>query len=139
MIHLPIGMQHGLTTNLKSVAFTTDITPTLYYLLGRRPIARNPIFGRPLITTTGKEHDDYLQKSYLVVSSYGPVYGILGDEGRSLFIADAVNRTSYFFNLADDPKATRNRLTPPIQSDNERLIRDTVEAINRFYEVSGNR
>jgi hypothetical protein len=92
-----------------------------------------------LITTTEKEHDEYLQKSYLVVSSYGPVYGILGDEGRSLFIADAVNRTSYFFNLADDPKATRNRLTPPIQSDSEKLIRDSVESINKFYQVGDSR
>lgn len=139
LIHLPTGMQQGLTSDLKAVAFTTDITPTLYYLLGHRPIARNPIFGRPLIAVTEKELSEYVQKSYLVVSSYGPVYGILGDEGRSLFISDAVNRTSYFFNLADDPKATRNRLTPAIQSENERLIREQVESINRFYKVGENR
>jgi len=139
MIHLPVGMQRGLSSDLKAVAFTTDITPTLYYLLGRRPIARNPIIGRPLITATEKEHDEYLQKSYLLVSSYGPVYGILGDEGRSLFIADAVNRTSYFFNLADDPKATRNKLTAPIQSENEKLIREMIESINQFYNVGVDR
>jgi hypothetical protein len=139
LIHLPAGMQRGLTSDLKAVAFTTDITPTLYYLLGRRPIARNPMFGRPLITTTEKEHNNYLQKSYLVASSYGPVYGILSEEGRSLFIADAVNRTSYFFNLADDPKATRNKLTAPIQSENEKLIREMVESINQFYNVGEGR
>ena len=74
-----------------------------------------------------------MQQHYLVVSSYGPVYGVLGGDAQSLFIADAVNRKDYFFNLADDPKGARNRLTPAIQAENQRLIRDLVVSVNQFY------
>ena len=49
IIHLPAEMRKGLIWNTKNVAFTTDITPTIYYLLGHRPIERNPIFGKPLV------------------------------------------------------------------------------------------
>jgi arylsulfatase A-like enzyme len=133
IIHLPPAMLKGMVWNPKSVAFNTDITPTLYYLLGHRPIERNGIFGRPLITSTKEEQTEYLQKHHLVVSSYGPVYGVLGRDARSLFIADAVNRKDYFFNLADDPKGSRNRLTPANQAENQKLVRDLVVSVNQFY------
>jgi hypothetical protein len=133
IIRVPAELRKGHTWNSKSIAFTTDITPTLYYLLGHRPVERNQIFGRPLITATEKEQTDYLHKNYLVVSSYGPVYGVLGGDGRSLFIADAVNQKEYFFNLADDPNGARNRLTEGIRSENESLIRELIGSVNRFY------
>lgn len=135
IIHLPARMRKGLTFAPKSPAFTTDITPTLYYLLGHRPIDKNVIYGRPLLTSTEKEQVDYLQKSYLVVSSYGPVYGILSGDARSLFIADAVNQKDYFFDLLNDPKATRNQLTPAIQAENEKSIRELVVSVNKFYNL----
>lgn len=135
LVHLPPRLQKGSAWNPQSIAFTTDITPTLYYLLGHRPVSRNPMFGRPLITTTEKEQIDYLQKFYLVVSSYGPVYGILSGDARSLFIADAVNQKDYFFNLADDLKGMRNRLTADIQVENEKRIHDLVVSVNQFYNL----
>jgi hypothetical protein len=66
-------------------------------------------------------------------ASYGPVYGILGGDGQSLFIADAVNEKNYFFNLAEDPGGTRNRLTDAIRGENEKLIHDLVVSVNQFY------
>jgi hypothetical protein len=135
IIHLPVSMQKGLISKPKSIAFTTDITPTLYYLLGHRPIEHNPMYGRPLLTSTEKEQSDYLQNDYLVISSYGPVYGVLSGDARSLFIADAVNQKEYFFDLLNDPKATRNHLTPAIQAENEKLIREHVLSINQFYNL----
>lgn len=133
IMHVPAPLLKGMTWNPKLVSFTTDITPTLHYLLGHRPIERSEMFGRPLVTATEKEQTDYLQKSYLLVSSYGPVYAALDGDGRSLFIADAVNRKDYFFNLGDDPKGTRNRLTPAIQAEKQKLIHDLVVSVNRFY------
>src|SRR5262249_16299070 len=46
IIHLPQRLQRATTCAPNDVALSTDITPSLYYLLGHRPIAVNPLFGR---------------------------------------------------------------------------------------------
>lgn len=136
LIHLPSEMQQSLTWDAGQVSFLTDITPSLYYLLDNAPIIPNPIYGRPLFTATAEEQRPYKRDSYLIVSSYGAVYGILHDNGRSLFIADALNDKEYFYNLADDPKGTHNRMNANIRAQNEQLIRQNIEAINGFYQFT---
>jgi len=135
IVHLPPRLQSKVVSNPGHIAFSTDITPSLYYLLGHRPLAASPLFGRPLFTGSLREQTDYLRDAYLVASSYGPVYGILANNGRTLFIADGVNEKDYYFNLADDPRGTRNRVTPEIRAGNQRLIREHIEEINRFYNL----
>lgn len=136
IIHLPTELQKSMVWDAQRIAFSTDITPSLYYLLGHSPIINDPIYGRPLFTATEQEQKQYLRDSYLIVSSYGPVYGILRNNGRSLFIADALNDKDYFYNLADDPKGTRSRLNTTLRAENEQLIRQHIEAINRFYKFT---
>jgi arylsulfatase A-like enzyme len=136
IIHLPTELRKSMVWDDEQITFSTDITPSLYYLLGHAPIIASPIYGRPLFTTTAEEQKQYQQDSYLLVSSYGPVYGILGDKGRSLFIADALNDKEYFYNLADDPKGTRNRSTAALAARHEQLIRQHLEAINQFYKFT---
>ena len=133
IIHLPTKYQKSLYWNPQSIAFSNDITPSLYYMLGHRPIVRNEIFGKPLFTLTEKEQADYQQRPYMVASSYGPNYGILSDNGRNFFFSDAVNSKDYFFDLKDDPKGTRNLVTAELRAKNEKLIRHYIEAINNFY------
>jgi choline-sulfatase len=136
IIHLPTRYQKSLYWNPQSIAFSNDITPSLYYLLGHRPIVRNEIFGKPLFTLTEKEQADYEKRNYMVASSYGPSYGILSDNGHSFFISDATNSKDYFFNLKDDPQGTRNLITADLRARNEKLIRHYVEAINNFYHFN---
>jgi len=122
--------------NPQSIAFSNDLTPSLYYMLGHKPIVRSDIFGKPLFTVTEKEQADYQKRDYMVASSYGPSYGILSDNGRAFFISDATNGKDYFFNLKDDPQGTRNLVTSQLRAKNEKLIRQRVEAINNFYHFS---
>ena len=68
-----------------------------------------------------------------MTSSYCLLAYIPFTYGRSLFIADAVNQKNYFFNLADDPRGTRNRLSGTKRRENETLIHDLVVSVNRFY------
>jgi membrane-anchored protein YejM (alkaline phosphatase superfamily) len=136
IIHLPTELRQNVVWDDEQITFSTDITPSLYYLLGHAPIIPSPVYGRPLFTTTTAEQKQYRQDSYLLVSSYGPVYGILSDNGRSLFIADALNDKEYFYNLADDPKGTRNRSDAAISAKHEEIIRQHLEAINKFYKFT---
>ena len=133
IVHLPPQLRQHLVWNTQQAAFTTDITPSLYYLLGHRPILNNELFGRPIFTQTQPEQSEYLRSSYLIVSSYAPVYAVLGSNGKSLFIVDAVNRKNYFYDLAQDPLGTRNHVTIPLRNENEALIRREVGRIDNFY------
>jgi len=133
IVHLPPQMRQQVVWDTQQVAFNTDITPSLYYLLGHRPILNNELFGRPLFTETQEEQSQYLRSTYLLVSSYAPVYAVLGKNGKSLFIADAVNRRNYFYDLVQDPLGTRNHVTIPICNRNDALIRREVTRIDDFY------
>jgi hypothetical protein len=133
IIHLPSQMHEQLLWDEQQLAFTTDITPSLYYLLGHGPTVNNELFGRPLFTHTQQEQSEYLRPNYLIACSYAPVYGMLGNNGKTLFIVDAVNRKNYFLDLAKDPLGTRNYLTPRLRDDNEALIRHDLGLIDNLY------
>jgi hypothetical protein len=133
IIHVPPTLLKGKVWNTKEVAFSADVTPSLYYLLGHRPIVNNHVFGRPLFTETQKEQTDYLEENYLIGSSYGVVYGILSRKGRSLYITDVSNGKDMFYNIDDDPKCERNQVTDSIKAKNRELIYTYVSEINKFY------
>jgi arylsulfatase A-like enzyme len=133
IIHLPQAMQAGLSVDPRTLAFLTDITPTLYYVLGHRPIVRNELFGRPLFMEKPGEEAPYLRDSYLMASSYGPVYGLLKNQGHSLYVADGVNYKDYLFDLQDSLGMNR-RVSLPIREENEKTIHDGIVAIGHFYQ-----
>jgi hypothetical protein len=133
IVHLSEKMREQYVVDTKQPAFTTDITPSLFYLLGHKPILNNEVFGRPLFTQTALEAEAYKRSHYLVVCSYAPVYAILGAKAQSLFIVDAVHSKSYYYNLIDDPLGTRSHLSKPVLKENEALIRHDVGLIDDFY------
>lgn len=133
IVHLPASLRRDLVWDDRQVAFNTDITPSLYYLLGHRPIVNNEAFGRPLFTRTLPEQLAYKRSHYLIVSSYAPVYAMLDGNARSLFIVDAVNAKNYFYNLIDDPAGTHNHVTMQLQTENESLIRHEVDLVDAMY------
>jgi len=136
IVHLPESLRREVTWDEELVAFTSDLTPSLYYLLGHRPIVADPVLGRPLFTQTPGEAQQYSQDAYLVASSYGPNYGILRRNGRLLFIADGINFRDYFFDLSDAKAATSLTITATLRAEYYALIRERVQAINRFYRFS---
>jgi arylsulfatase A-like enzyme len=136
LIHLPQGLRNHLLWDTRNVAFSTDITPSLYYLLGHKPIAKNELTGRPLFTASQQEQTDYLRPSYLLASSYGAVYGILSNNGRSLYIADGVNYTDYFYDLERDPAGRTNLVNPAVKAEQQKLIFDGLERLNQAYKFS---
>jgi Sulfatase len=138
IIHLPPQLRKQAAYDPRSVVFSLDITPSLYYLLGQRPTTNRELFGRPLFTKLLQEQGSYEREHYLLASSYAPVYGILGGEGQSLFIVDTVNQKNYFYDLAADPQGVHNRVTPRIRDENEALIREQLSLIDRLYNVAPN-
>jgi hypothetical protein len=132
IIHLPPALRAQVVWDAKEVAFSADVTPSLYYLLGHRPIRNSPVLGRPLFTATADEYRAYVRPYYLLASSYAPVYGILANRGQALFIVDA-RGANYFYDLTRDPAALHNHVTEAIRAANEKLIRAEIDEITRFY------
>jgi hypothetical protein len=133
IIHLPPYMRDELVWDTRLLSSSLDITPSLYYLLGHRPIVKNDLFGRPLFTETRAELDSYLHPHYLLGSSYAAFYGVLSDNGKSLFMVDAVHHRSYFYDLEADPSGIHNHATSQLLDENEPIIRKEIGLISDFY------
>jgi hypothetical protein len=133
IVHLPPRMRQEFVWDPQEPAFSIDIAPSLYYLLGHRPTLNSELAGRPLFTQTIREQASYLRSQYFIASSYAPVYGILGHNGDTLFIVDAVNQRNYFYDLSTDPGGVHNLMTPKIRDANENLIRHEMRLIARAY------
>ena len=133
IIHLPPRLKKQVAYDPHQLAFSLDITPSLYYLLGHRPTLNRELFGRPLFTQRLDEQTPYVRPQYLIVSSYGPVYGLLQHNATSFFIVDAVNRRNYFYDLTADPEGIHNHLTRRIRDEGESEIRRQVGLIQDLY------
>jgi hypothetical protein len=133
IVHIPSRMLATVKYDPKAVAFLTDLAPSLYYLLGQKPIANNPLFGRPLFTASLDEQQPYVRDSYLLASSYAPVYGLLSNSGRSLYIVDGVNYRDYAYQLNPDGSNREAPLTDAERVSAQEEIRGQIDAIAQFY------
>jgi len=133
IIHLPQSMRQAVVYDDTRLATLTDITPTLYYLLGHRPIRENPLYGRPLFARTGEELESYPRKDLLLASDVRAVYGILTEDGRYLYTTYDSPAQSYLFDLYADPNAQHDLLTPALKQHYDEEIIDHLHLIGNFY------
>jgi hypothetical protein len=115
------------------VAFNTDITPTLYGLLGYAPRDLGTLFGRPLFVGPGADLSWRRREPFLLASSYGAVYGMLRDNGRLMYVVDAVDGREYAFDLANVP-GTRVEVTQSMTNENRRMIQEQLTALASLYQ-----
>ena len=134
IIHLPAAMA-AAEADLTRVSFLTDITPTLYALLGYKPADLGPLYGSPLF---GRTADESFRRRdpFLLASSYGAVYGMLRHNGRFLYIADAVEGRDYAYDLADGNPGSRVEITEGMRALNWDLIRKEVGKIAAQYHFT---
>ncbi|MBL8230028.1 MAG: sulfatase-like hydrolase/transferase [Bryobacterales bacterium] len=133
LFHLPQAMR-SLHHSPKIPAFSTDITPSLYYLLGHRPVLKHQFQGRPLFTERPEEQGAYRRNYYLVASSYAAVYGVLSGDGTRLFISDGVNYRDSVFDLSSYA-GSGSRAPSSVRSEFQSLIREEIESLANWYGV----
>jgi arylsulfatase A-like enzyme len=132
LIHLPASLQR-LHYDPDSVAFSTDLTPSLYYMLGHPPSLHNEIFGKPLFTETTEEQALWHRDNYMIAASYAAVYGILSSEGKSLFVADGVNEQDSYWEM-DNKTGHSAFASGRAQEKGQKLIREGITRINELYK-----
>ena len=81
-------MKTTRAVDLSAVAFSTDLTPSLYALLGHEPRDRGSLFGRPLFVSAGTNMSWRRRRSFLLASSYGAVYATLRQNGRRMYVVN---------------------------------------------------
>ena len=133
LIHLPAALAKNYYCNPQQTVFLTDITPTLYYLLGHRDLRRNEFFGRPLFTATAAEQEDYSERYHLIMSSYAAVFAVLDGETRTLYVADAVDDNQAVYRLSDDWYGLDNLIDAGSQAKFETLMRGSITRLNAMY------
>src|SRR5205085_11134869 len=115
------------------VSLLTDITASLYYLLGHRPILNHPLFGRPLFTHTKAELESFQRDSVLLASDVRAVFGILDQNGRFLYATYDSPAESFLFDLKTDPNAQHSILDPALKQHYDQLIIQQLQSVAGLY------
>ena len=131
VLRLPRRLREGFTFDRDGQAFSIDITPTLYQLLGQGAPRLDPLLGRPL-AARGRDPKAWRKDEQLIVSSYGPTYGLLEKTGR-YSIADGVNYKFYAYDLASDPYGRRPRDPGADRKRVEKRILWWLDRLNAFW------
>jgi hypothetical protein len=135
IVHLPSALKAAVTTDLARLAFTTDIAPTLYALLGHTIRDLGPLFGAPLFVPSNAPLIDRRRESFLLTSSYGATFGLLRRGGRLLYVSDLTEWREYAYDLSDPLTATPLVVDDDLRRVSQRLIREKVAEAERFYRV----
>jgi phosphoglycerol transferase MdoB-like AlkP superfamily enzyme len=135
IIHLPAAWAQAVAVDPSSPAFLTDLSPSLYYLLGYRNLPASDLVGRSLFTVPG-DTTPVVARPHLVASSYGPVYGELSADLGTLYIADALNFTDYLYKFDASGKSHQSSITAATRKDYREWIQRHVDAVNRFYHLN---
>lgn len=135
IIHVPPDMASSLRP-IQGPVFSTDITPTLYRLLGYREMGQIPMAGRPLFTGRESQADPQGREWYLLASSYAPVYGVLSENGRHMYVADGVAFRDYRFDLTG-PRSRALAIPAEVREQEQGRIRAGIAEINRLYRYDG--
>jgi len=129
IVHVPERMRppHGFDAN--RVAWLTDVTPTLYALLGNSPRRIDDMTGRPLF------EDDSASRSReprLVQSSYSRIFGLMDPDAHWMYTADANRLTEEFFDLTAAPPS-QTRIGEADRMQYHRWLLDSLGRLNRYY------
>jgi arylsulfatase A-like enzyme len=138
IVHVPARLKARLAADTAAVSFSTDIAPSLYALLGYEPADLGSLYGRPLFErrqTDASEHADRRQQTFLLASSYGAVYATLRDNGRSLYVVDAVDGRDYAYDLGTGLLGHRVDTTQNTMKENRQEILRQLSALAAVYQL----
>jgi hypothetical protein len=135
LVHLPASLRSEYRADPTALAFTSDLAPSLYALLGHEPASPAPIFGRPLfgrsaVPLAGRTGPE------VIASSYGSVYGALLDGGRRLYILDAVQFQEHAYELDGTAGGRPVTVSSRDREIGQRAVRTAIERLSTFYRYA---
>lgn len=133
LVHLPAELGAD-PPDAEAVALSTDITPTIYSVLGYEPAdSPAPLLGRSLLGNGGSAAR---RGGHVMAASYGAVYAVVSRNGRSLYIADAIQGRDHSYRR---PSGGRRWAEVPVDAGTRTLgqqrIRRHIDAVSRAYRI----
>lgn len=132
LIRLPQALRARYRVSNAGIHSLTDLTPTLYHLLGNTELAQHPLVGRSVLLRKDAP-DPPRREQLLVASDVRAVYGLLTRGGEALYVVYDSPPESFLFDLASDPDGTRNLATDALSREYNRQIVEQLQAIASFY------
>jgi hypothetical protein len=133
IVYLPPRMRARVAPELGAVAFSADLTPSLYALLGYDPADLGPLFGRPLFVAPDADVSWRRRQPFLVASSYGAVYGAVRDNGRRLLVVDAVDGRESAFD-STGTLSERLEVTRAMIDENRRFVQQQLDRLASQFQ-----
>ena len=131
VMHVPQKLAAGRVWDPDAIAMLTDVTPTLYELLGYGPVSSNEVLGRPLLRTAA-ESEPPQRDMYLMQSSYSRIYGLLDGRRQWFYSASANQVKEEFFDLRGDRPIVRS-LTPAERLQYRKWLLERIGRVNAYY------
>jgi hypothetical protein len=136
IIRFPAEMRQRVDYDENRLAALTDITPSLYYLLGHGPIKLDPVLGRPLFAGSAEELHHYDRDHLLLASDTSANYGVVSGDGRSMYVSYDSPQRSLLFDLVADHDGTTNCITAALKTRYDRQILEDLRSIAAFYDYT---
>lgn len=133
IVHLPKSMQATFVHDDDRISALIDITPSLYYLLGHRPVISNRLFGHPLFMETAEELHSYHRENLFLASDIHAAYGLLANNGRYFYATYDSPTQSYLYDLTKDPNGEHDILTSEQKKRYDEEVIEHLHAIADFY------
>jgi hypothetical protein len=133
IVHMPLIMHGKYIYDDKRISTLIDIAPSIYYLLGHRPIKSDPLLGRPIFVGSAEEYQRYPRPDLFLASDSLAAYGILAGDGRWMYTTYDSPSRSMLFDLAKDPTAQNTVLTPAFKKQYDDRILQYLQIISKFY------
>jgi hypothetical protein len=133
IVHLPKTIEKRFVHDDDRVSALIDITPSLYYLLGHRPVIANPLFGHPLFAETIEELHSYHRDELFLASDVRAAYGILADDARYFYATYDSPAQSYLYDLVQDPNGQHDILTSALKKHYDERVIAHLHEIADFY------
>lgn len=138
IIHLPPQLRSRLICDPNRLASLIDITPTLYYVLGHRPIRQDFVLGQPLFFESADEMQRYHRDHLLMASDIRAGYGVVTGDVRKMYVTYDSPEKSYLFDLVNDPSGAHNVVTEEAKNKYNTMILKDLGSIAAFYDYKPN-
>jgi hypothetical protein len=132
IMHVPQRLRENRRWDPNAVAMLTDVTPTLYDLLGYGPVAAQELLGRPLLEPKDGAPDGASRDMYLMQSSYSRIFGLLDGRAEWLYTANANEAREEFFDLRAGQEHARS-LGHAERLQYRKWLVDRIARLNAHY------